>query len=205
MKVARLIAVLALLVAGFTASPAQAAGGSDAQMRAAIQRVAAGTYSPADMALVRSDPQIAASVPDGKAPPTITSGSEDATPLTANRESVVALATACKSYWVNYYYKSALGSTIYQWQKYVTACYNGSTVTSIQDRYDWLPQRQTMVNMRERTIDTQSGVNTWTYNSRIERHLEYCVVKYGCYADTYPWAQFKVYGNGTWWYTGANS
>ncbi|MGW5240692.1 hypothetical protein ACWEOW_17320 [Monashia sp. NPDC004114] len=44
-----------------------------------------------------------------------------------------------------------------------------------------------------------------TCSSRIDRHLEYCVIKYGCYADTYPWAQFTIHGNGTWAYTGADS
>ena len=165
---------------------------------AALSRIAQGRWTDEDLALIRAQPDLAAQVPDPRRPPHV-----DA------RTAVVAtgatLATTCKSYWVDYSYYSLLGSKIYTWEKFVTACYNGSVVTSINERYDWLPYRQTMITVKERTLDDQSVRGSWQYSSRIERHLEYCVAKYGCYADTYPWAQFKIYGNGTWWYQGANS
>lgn len=106
---------------------------------------------------------------------------------------------------MTYTQRSALGSIIYKWQKWVTVNYTGSAVTKVLERYDWLPSAQGMVKVREITASSQFGVGTWKYVTRLQRHLEYCVVQYGCYADTYPWARFKIYGNGTYWYEGASS
>jgi len=195
-KVMAAVSVLTLMTT-LGAGTASADSTSD-RNRGALARLADGTWSEADLALIRSQPAIAAQVMDPSRPPEVTTGSAPA-------QGPTTLAASCKSYWVNYSYYSALGSKIYTWQKYVTACYNGSAVTSISERYDWLPSYQSMIKVRERTVDSQSGTGTWQYNSRIARHLEYCVAKYGCYADTYPWAQFKIYGNGTWWYQGADS
>ena len=169
----------------------------------AISRVANGDWTKDDLTLIKSQPEVAGRVPDPSRKPDVVARS--APVPTGATATLSAAVSTCKAYWVNYSYYSLLGSKIYTWQKYVSLCYNGSVVTSVNERYDWLPYRQSMVIVRERTIDEQSGKGTWQYSTRIERHLEYCVAKYGCYADTYPWGQMKINGNGQWTYSGADS
>jgi hypothetical protein len=189
------------------AAEAAHADSPDARNSRALARLADGSWSQADLALIKSQPKIAGQVLDPSRPPEVNSGTKDEgrAPAYAGADTAALAATSCKSYWTNYSYYSLLGSTIYPWQKFVSVCYNGSIVTSVTERYDSLPARQPMIVIRERTTDMQSGQGTWQYTTRIQRHLEYCIAKYGCYADTYPWAHFKIYGNGTWSYQGADS
>ena len=125
----------------------------------AISRVANGDWTKDDLTLIKSQPEVAGRVPDPSRKPDVVARS--APVPTGATATLSAAVSTCKAYWVNYSYYSLLGSKIYTWQKYVSLCYNGSVVTSVNERYDWLPYRQSMVIVRERTIDEQSGKGTW--------------------------------------------
>lgn len=198
MKKRSMVALLSLIGLLMPVAAAQAQAESlTNQTRAALARIADGTYTVSDLELVKSQPEVAAQVPDPTRPEQV-----DATagPSVAG---LTALSSTCKWYQVSYSKYSLSGSTIYTWAHRLSACYNGSTVTSYYDRYDWLPNQQGIIYVRELTGNSISGVNTTLLTSFMQRHLEYCVAKYGCYANTYPWARIKIDYAGRWNYDGS--
>jgi hypothetical protein len=51
-------------------------------------------------------------------------------------------------------------------------------------------------------VNQALGAGTAKLTVHRQRHLEYCVVKFGCYANTYPWIRLSVTGAGKGSYTG---
>lgn len=191
---------LAALAVSTGASTAPTA--SDVQQSA--RNIFAGTWTQADLAVVRSDPKMAAITPDPTAPLIVKTGAKAGTPTTKTKTNALATATNyCNaSKWVTFYKTSLLGSTIYGWRHVVVYCYNGSAVTAWQDRYDYLTQAQSMIYFEEGT-SSATGIGSWVATSFRQRHIEYCALKVGCYANTYPYSTIKIYGNNTWWYSGS--
>jgi len=178
---------------------------SPAQVDQAAARIFNGTYTRADIAVVKSNPKVAAVTPDPDAPvkveasDPISSTTEAMTSLSAQAVTAVSVCNASK--WVTYYKTSLLGSTIYGWRHVVVYCRNGVTITQWQDRYDYLTEAQGIVYFLAGT-SSATGIATNVATSFRQRAIEYCVAKYGCYATVYPHSTIKVYANGTWWYSG---
>lgn len=38
----------------------------------------------------------------------------------------------------------------------------------------------------------------WNFETRVEGHIKFCILGYGCLAHKYPWVTIGVYGNGGW-------
>jgi len=91
---------------------------------------------------------------------------------------------------------------IYVWHHKIVYGTTTSKITKWQNRYDYLTSAQSIIQVREKTVNQKSATGSYTGWSRIQRHLEYCVVKYGCYANTYPWPKITIKANGTYTYKG---
>jgi hypothetical protein len=44
----------------------------------------------------------------------------------------------------------------------------------------------------------QNGVGTARAESWRRRHIEYCVLNYGCWHSAYPWSQINAFYGGNW-------
>lgn len=194
-----LLALLATGMVAFLAAPPSTAAKPvkpDQAMAAALQDVANGTWDQADLNLIRSDPTVASQVPDPSVPAeiTITEG------VAPSKDAVVsaALANSCGHWvYVDLTKKSSLGNTIFKWRHYVQYCRNGSAVTSWQTRTDYLLEAQSGVYLRdEGSTFWQTGIGTSKATSFRQRHIEYCIIRYGCYQNLYPWSKIWVYGGG---------
>ena len=98
--------------------------------------------------------------------------------------------------------RSSLGNVIFTWRHYVQFCASSTTVTAWQVRSDYLVAAQSGVYMRsEGSSNWQSGIGTSNATSFRQQHLEYCVVKFGCYHNVYPWSRINIFGNGNFIYS----
>ncbi|WP_369186982.1 hypothetical protein [Streptomyces sp. R08] len=213
----------ALLALGTVSARADGAT-ADPAMTAALQRVADGTWTQADLDYIKTDPTVADQVPDPSVPEsnlitekTVATGGEqhltvDELPSGADYDAsdevtlpaipdgdsgTVGRATTNwkeVDVWVKKY--SLLGSTIFTWHHVVNFAYNGSHVTSWGYRYDYLSQQQGMVQLKERATNQTTSAGTSSAYNLMQRHLQYCIAKYGCYADVYPWSKITVKGSG---------
>lgn len=204
---------MAVIAAGIALTCAT--GASTAPTRGQVDQAQArifdGTWSQADLAVVKSDPKVAAQTPDPTAPLRVVTGSSSAaTEITSaarvNTITATSLTNICNaSKWVTFYKESLLLTDIYGWQHKVVYCRNGATITAWQDRLDWLPTAQSVVQFRELVSVSATGIATNVATSFRQRHIEYCgwLGSWTCYANTYPYSTIKVYANGTWWYSGS--
>ena len=194
------MALTPVLLAATAVSPATAIANPDA-IGASLERIANDRYTASDLALIRSHPSIAAQVPDPTA--AVTSGTR--TGDAASSDLVAARASTC-GHWVDVWFRkrSLLGDTLYKWHHRVVYCRTARRVTHWQNRYDYRTAASSIVQVRERTTNQQGGIGTSAAWSHLQRHLEFCVVKYGCYASLYPWSRITVYGAGGYDYTGDN-
>lgn len=174
----------------------------NADLRQAASRVAAGTHSEADLALVLSVPEVAAAVPDPDQPVEtgVTRGKLPAQPLTAADGSSTSLDVAAGCWWIDRWWKrrSTLGFTIYDFHRYYEWCGSGTRVTRVVSRYDYLTEIDPIVvNIRERTVDFVDAVpRSGRALSHIQRRVELSALKVGCYATVYPQSRLWGYPNG---------
>lgn len=203
MKILRLAAALAAAVAvAGVASPALAATSKADPTKAALARIADGTYTSADVVLIKSDPKLASTTPD----PTnvvVTVDENVAAPTSGGLQSADLLSTTYCGAWaqVNITQNSWTGSKIYTWSHYVQYCRDGSKVLKWESRYDFLSYSTSVVQWGGLTADSQAGIGTYSAWSYRQRHLTYCTVKYGCYANVYPWSKITVNALGKYSYT----
>ena len=204
MPVRRLVRAAVALIATLVLTSTAPAHAADSGIARALERIEAGLWSNADLALIRTQPELAAQVPDPTDAGTVTQ--QAGTNIASERSGALTAATTCGE-WVRVVYtkRSLTGSVIYAYGHYVQYCRNGSAVTRWESRYDYLAQSSSVVYWREPVVNKQAGVGTSSAWSHFQRHIEYCVVKYGCYANTYPWSKITVYGKGGYTYTGANA
>jgi hypothetical protein len=193
-----LVALLSLTLLPVVAT---AATETKSAIAAALDRIDNGTYTQADLDYIRKFPDIAGQVPDPKDP-----GQSGVTHGSPSPSVAITASISC-GWWVDVWFRrqSLLGSTIYVWHHYVQYClYYNSRIASWQARYDYLTSAQSLVYVRELVVNQQAGLGTFTAWSHLQRHLEYCVVHYGCYANVYPWSKIWVNASGGWSYQGHN-
>ncbi len=195
------VAAIAVALIGGTLAAGSAGAAAPDPTGSALARVNQGSYTAADVAVIRRDPALAAQVPDPAGVTTGVSKGRTAVPVTARAAKTLG---SC-GWWVDVWYKqkSLLGSTIYIWHHKVVYCKTTKKITKWQNRYDYLTHEQSIVAVRKLTVNQKSAVGAYSAWSHLQRHLEYCVVKYGCYANTYPWAKITIKANGTYTYKGA--
>lgn len=180
----------------------------DARMAEALWRVGDGSWDRGDIDYIKTDPEIANTVPDPSQPFELVAeaGRDDTAPSStkAARNEPTGTATASCGHWVRVWFKrrSTLGFTTYKYFNKIYYCTNGSRITRWMDRYDYWEDPDFLAHWRGQTMNKQGGIGTYTAWSRIQRHVELCVTKFGCYANFYPWIEIRVKANRTWDYSG---
>ena len=197
----------AMLVAALLgpASPADAervSPDTDARMAGAIQRVGDGTWTGADLAYIRTDPAIAGQVvdPRDEGASGAESGRTPATVATARR------ARGSCNWWYRAWFRkrSLLGATMYVYHHKVVYCRTRHRITAWQARPDWWTDPDALASWRRLTDNQAYGAGTATAFSKKQRHVEFCVVRYGCYQNFYPWIGLTVRANGNNTYRGSS-
>ena len=176
-----------------TATPALAAEPDPAAIQEALARVAAtGVMTDADRAIIQSDPELAQTVIDpGQTEVTDVSGGTPGAPALPGKTS----CTHADRYVV---YRSTLGFKTAEWHMRVNWCYNGKTVSSVS-RDAYIANYDKMTIKYHGEIKNSLQYRPGNVNARVymQGHLEQCVVKYGCYANYYPFQDFTVGNNGS--------
>ncbi|MFI6229580.1 hypothetical protein ACIBCR_19955 [Micromonospora echinospora] len=198
-------AMAVTLVTALTAAPATAAPTADPTVAAALQRIAANSYSAADIALVQSQPDIARVVADPGRTTITRSTSPNLAGLfgggtTAPKRAVTPLAETCGWVEVTITVYTVLGFDLFKWTHHAGACHNGINITRWTERYDRMDYADLTVYVRDLVINSAGGTPAAQTASTMQRHLEQCVIKYGCYANWYPWSTIYLFGNGTYDY-----
>lgn len=194
-SIARLAVVLAITGTGGMAvvAPATAAPAYDPQVL--VQKAFEGTITASEKAaLVKSYPDVAAVVPD------LSAGVSHVRAATVIKESggvTPAAVTACMTYTGWNTLKSLLGFTIYRFQHSATACSNGSVITSHSSPKYEISQADATVADWSVVDKYVTNVGTTQSKSRIQVRVTQCVLKYGCYAYTYPTGTIVANRNNT--------
>jgi hypothetical protein len=106
--------------------------------------------------------------------------------------------------------KSMMGSTIYKWHFWMSYCFNPGSdgisghITKVFNLRDWFTNTQGIVQVKE-IVSQNHGITPATPGcgnpvgcntgwGRMERHVQLCVFKYGCYTDVYPNGRLTAYG-----------
>lgn len=182
----RLAVVAATIIwsATLPAAPAEAASGSDPQ--ALVAEAFSGTLADSRRAiLVNSYPEVAAVVPDLRN--ASVSGGSSMTPATIGASAVVASATTrCTAYTGWNSLKSLLGFTIYRFEHQARVCSNGKVVTSHSTPTYEISHVDSTVSSWKIVDRYVKDVGTSLSTSRVQVRVEQCILKYGCYAYTYP-------------------
>lgn len=178
------VGALLTLVVPTTSASAKAPVVSVEETRAAVQRIAAGKSSPADLALIQSVPGLAEKVIDPKQ-----------TTITTTKGSLPNVARAiaaetCNWYRVDLTQKSTLGLTIFVWRHYVDYCYNGQRVNRWRNRFDQVIYSDATVEPGALLVDVKTPTPGLTASSRMQRQIKQCVIE--CYATYLPWSQINV-------------
>ncbi|WP_329026013.1 hypothetical protein [Streptomyces sp. NBC_00690] len=176
-----------------SALPAKAVEPDPIAVREAVVRVATtGVMTDADRATIKSDPEVARSVVD----PGLTEVRD--VPRSSSGSLAQARKTSCTHADRYIVYRSTLGFKTAEWHMRVNWCYDGKKVSRVtRDAY--------IANYDKATIKYHGEIkNTLEYrpgavNARVvmQGHLEQCVIKYGCYANYYPYQDFTVGNNGS--------
>jgi hypothetical protein len=186
---------LALAMAvGMFQSSAFADDPPDPAVAAALARISDGTYTQADLDLIKQDP-------------TTDLSAQDVLPEDTGAIYTID-ATKCWYVTVSVRRRSLLGHTLYRWHHHVEWCGSSSTkkVTKWLQRYDNVTSASSIVYVRELTAESHSSTPIYNVATSFrQRHIEYCVVKYGCYTSHYPHSKIWVYWWGGYTYTSANA
>ncbi|MEV3855544.1 hypothetical protein AB0J38_14590 [Streptomyces sp. NPDC050095] len=169
---------------------AQAADG--AELQDAVESVADGTWTEADLDLIRQNPELAAMVPDPEADAEveISDSTEDDGGISTRA------AKGTKTVNVSVRNRSLLGSTIYEYKNTVTFSYSGGKVTKWGSRSYSFPYKQGVVDLQKRTVNTASATGKTTAKSTMEHQVKLCAPIYGCYANNYPKIEITAKGTG---------
>jgi hypothetical protein len=200
-----LASVVSAVLAIAVAAPAGAAvtGAADPAVAAALERIGTNTSTAADIALVKRDPELARVVVDPSRTTVTTTGNAGFVQRPAGQPGKAQVAgpvlNGCGPVGVTITVKTLLGFDLFKWTHMVGACFDGYNVTSVYERYDYLNYADPTIYVRE----LQSSVTPLGYEVRsfMQRHLEQCVIRYGCYANWYPYSTVILWGDGYWNYT----
>lgn len=173
--------------------------GFDPRMATALSRVDKGTWTQADLDYIKTDPDLAAQVPDPR--PAATESGAVSGKVTGD---LTALASAtCNWYYYAWYRKrSLLGFTMYKYYHRAYYCKTSQEITKWQVREDYWRDVTSVAYWRELVQNSKAGIGTSTATTTRQRHIELCVVKYGCYSSLYPWVTLKIRANGNNTYSG---
>jgi hypothetical protein len=197
------LAVATVASLGMFAAPAFADDSPDPAVAAALTRINDGTWTQADIDLIKTDPVLADEVPDP-------STNEAAADVLAEDTGPIYTTEAATCYYVNVGVRrrSLLGHTLYVWHHYVEWCgtSSGKKVTKWRQRYDYVTNASSIVYVRGLTAESHSSTPVYNVATSFrQRHIEYCVVKYGCYTSHYPHSKIWVYWWGGYAYTASNA
>lgn len=200
-KLGAIVLSIGAALTTMTASPSRATGPTDAQVWSACKAVANRDYTATQMTICKNHPKFAALTPS----PKYGKASGQNLSKTAVRKAIASgkieapKTSACPSgsgkhsmqyQWTKH---SLLGSVQYHWNLLVYYCrepnkYNGK-ITKMLSAQDWVTNAQTNVQIEgipaqgdipRRASDGSQG--SWFR----QRHIELCILKYGCYANLYP-------------------
>jgi hypothetical protein len=206
---AAVVVALCVAVLGVTQTPAMASAASNADrpdpaIAAALERIASKTHTAADLALIKTEPDLAAKVADPgnvkvavDGPPGLKAlvGPGNARPTGAiDAEGCWWIRVTITSY-------SLLGFDLYKWAHYIEFCLEPmSHITRWVTRYDQMLYADNTIYVRELVANSATPAGTFAITSTMQRHLEQCVVRFGCYANHYPWSSIHVRADGLWAY-----
>lgn len=196
LSAARLIlASLTALALMLTPGVAAADDLSDVE-RVLVEAALDGTLTDAQRQVLREDyPELAATLPDvGRMTRHLTVRDTDS-------PHGISATSSCKTVSGHHRMPSTAGFTLYRFHHGASFCYNGSTVTSLYNRRSWLTDVDPTIEYQGIVSNWTTGVNTSLARSFMQGHMRHCVLKYGCYANSYPWVQLNLYGNGSATYT----
>lgn len=205
-----LLATAAALVSLPGVASAQAPASGDARVAAAVNRITAHRHSAADIALVKTRPDIARQVPDPDGVSVVFRSSGD---LKLAKSTAVPTGIApfgppstalencagAAELWITQ--TSLLGFVIWRWSHKVEACSDNVNVTRFIRRSDFLVIADGTIAFKELVRDIQGATpRAWTSSSR-QRHLEQCfaIPLTGCF-HIYPWSTIYLYADHTWNY-----
>jgi hypothetical protein len=194
------VALAAAALVGVTAPAAYAGPAptpSDDQIAGALQRIGNGSWTEADIDTLKLVPEIGRQVPDPRT--AVEEVGDDALiePIPVDDEAPLqAMAGGCWSATRSTKKTDIFGSTIYNLNNKASWCSNGRVVTQISYRRGWLTNVSSGVYFRGWTVNTSGGINRSTASSDYQAQMEYCVVKYGCYATTHPYVFLDLKANG---------
>jgi hypothetical protein len=206
---AGMVAVLAVTTAvavPTAASAAPAPGGKpDPAVSAALQRIAGGTSTAADVALISKRPELAKVVDPSRTTVTRTTSPlsraalDGRTPVGVNGEEICGnwIEITVTAYTV-------LGFVLFQWKHHAGYCLDlqVGVVSRWEDRYEQMLQADPTIGVLELTVNSASPVPAGAASSVMQRRLQQCILTYGCWANWYPWGEAVAYGNGQWGWRG---
>jgi hypothetical protein len=195
------VAVAALLSVPGTAQAAEAPAASTDQIAAAVTRIVGNKYSAADLALVKTRPEIARHVP---APDGLTiSVKADGYTLAQDKGTSAAaggaalLAENCAgAIDVGLQHKSVFGNVIWQYIHHVEACSDNVNVTRFLVRRDMARTDGTMEILEQTQNVAGATPAAWT-TSMFQRHLKQCLLPMIPCTNWYPWIRITLYADHT--------
>jgi hypothetical protein len=203
-------------LATLTALPPSAAAASpgrgdaaDPAVAAALQRIAAGTSTASDLALISGRPELAKVVADPSRTTITRTSSAGTQDLLAGRKPAGGAGVSGIEYCGNWIevtvtVYTVLGFVLFRWMHHAGYCidYDVGVVTRWESRYDRLIEADPTIIFLGVTADSASPVPSSPAVSTMQRHLQQCILTYGCWANWYPWAQTYAWGNGSWGFRG---
>lgn len=96
---------------------------------------------------------------------------------------------------------TALGILAYRFHQRMSYCYNGSTVTSVFNRYVYMSNTDGFHFYRGLITNSYNKPPTSKVTSTTQGTVENCIFKYGCISVEYPYVQIRAYGSGSAYYT----
>ncbi len=176
-------------------------------MKAAIARLETGTNTAADLALIKSIPELSKLEDPSKTTVSAVSGRPTSPTGIVRNAPVTSLSgtTYCRNVDVAYSHSTVFGELLYTWHHVIGFCYNGSTVGSFSPRYDYTSDRDSSMVIQELNRNDHWGENTSESYSILGRHIQQCVLNYGCITNDYPHSTIHTNANGGYTYSGAGS
>jgi hypothetical protein len=200
-----LVAVAALLLAPATAGATTSSAITD-QVAAAVSRIVNHQNSAADIALVKSRPEIARHVPapDGISTFVNAKGFTLANGQKPSVGAVVQDENCAGAIDVGVQSVSILGNIIWRWIHHIEACSDNVNVTRFLTRRDQLTIADGTIEFLELATDVQGFTpSAWTTSTR-QRHLRQCFPIVQC-TNWYPWVRVQLFADHTYlWWWGSN-
>lgn len=192
-----LLAVLALTLS--VGLPTAEAGTQPQEdVRSVLDRVGSGAaVSDADREFILKRPDLAEMVAD---PEGFDTGSEVVTslPPAVADGALTAAATRCgawRDHWVRA--RTFTGRTFYKFHQYMRWCYNGASVTRIEQRYAYINEASVWAYYEGVQTDSYNSPPAGEVNSFMKGRVDNCLPDVGCISTQYPWVRIRAGNNGS--------